>query len=59
VSWNHILISNGTLVRSQIEWTLNLEDKSKFQVVVIYYNDPTGRRAKHFYNKLVHELEDT
>jgi hypothetical protein len=59
VSWNHILISYGTLVRSQIEWTLNLNDKSKFKVVVIYENDPTGRRAKHFYDKLVHALEDT
>ena len=59
MSWNHILISDVTLVKSQIGWTLNLDDKSKFKVVVIYENDPTGRRAKHFYNKLVHELEHT
>ena len=43
---------------AQLEWTLDLDDKSKFKVVVIYEDGPTGRRAKHFYDKLVHELED-
>jgi len=43
---------------AQIEWTLDRDDKSKFKVVVIYEDGPTGRRAKHFYDKLVHELED-
>ncbi len=41
-----------------IEWTLDLDDKSKSKVVVIYEDGPTGRRAKHFYDKLIHELED-
>jgi len=43
---------------AQIEWTPDLDDKSKFKVTVIYEDGPTGRRAKHFYDKLVHELED-
>jgi len=43
---------------AQIEWTPDLDDRSKFKVVVIYEDGPTGRRAKHFYDKLIHELED-
>jgi hypothetical protein len=43
---------------AQIEWTPDLDDKSKFKVAVIYEDGSTGRRAKHFYDKLVHELED-
>jgi hypothetical protein len=46
------------LSEAKIEWTLDLDDKSKFNVVVIYEDGPAGRRAKHFYDKLVHELED-
>jgi hypothetical protein len=46
------------LSEAQIEWTLDLDDKSKFKVVVIYEDGPAGRRAKHFYDKLIHELED-
>ena len=45
------------LSEAQIESTLDLDDKSKFKVVVIYEDGPAGRRAKHFYDKLVHELE--
>jgi hypothetical protein len=43
---------------AQMDLTLDLDDKSKFQAVVIYEDGSTGRRAKHFYDKLVHELED-
>jgi len=43
---------------AQIERTLDLDDKSEFKVVVIYEDGPTGRRAKHFYHKLIRELED-
>jgi hypothetical protein len=43
---------------ARTEWTLDLDDKSKFKVVVIYEDGPTGRRAKHFYDTLVQELED-
>ena len=43
---------------AQIERTLDLDDKSKFKVVVIYEDGFTGKRAKHFYDKLTHELED-
>jgi hypothetical protein len=43
---------------AQIEWTLDLDDKSKYKVVVIYEDGPAGRRAKHFYDKLIHELEE-
>jgi hypothetical protein len=46
------------LSEAKIEWTLDLDDKSKFKVVVIYEDGSAGRRAKHFYDKLVHELED-
>ena len=46
------------LSEAQIEWPLDLDDKSKFKVVVIYEDVPAGRRAKNFYDKLVHELED-
>jgi hypothetical protein len=46
------------LSEAQIEWTLDLDGKSKFKVVVIYEDGPAGRRAKHFYDKLIHELED-
>ena len=46
------------LSEAQIEWTLDLDDKSKFKVVVIYEDGPAGRRAKHFYDKLIHELEE-
>src|SRR5208337_2333960 len=43
---------------AQIERTLDHDDKSKFKAVVIYEDGPTGRRAKHFYDKLIRELED-
>ena len=43
---------------AQIEWTPDLDDKPTFNVVIIYEDGPTGRRAKHFYDKLIHELED-
>jgi hypothetical protein len=46
------------LSEAQIEWTLDLDDKSKYKVVVIYEDGPAGRRAKHFYDKLIHELEE-
>jgi hypothetical protein len=39
-------------------WAPDLDDKPKFKVVIIYEDRPTGRRAKDFYNKLIHELED-
>lgn len=43
---------------AQMDLTLDLDDKSKFKAVVIYEDGSTGRRAKHFYDKLIHELED-
>src|SRR5271166_3466415 len=43
---------------AQMDLTLDLDDKSKFEAVVIYEDGSTGRRAKHFYDKLIHELED-
>ena len=48
----------GLLSEAKIEWAIDLDDKSKFNVVVIYEDGPAGRRAKHFYDKLVQELED-
>jgi hypothetical protein len=35
-----------------------LSDRSKFNVVIIYEDRATGRRAKYFYENFVHELED-
>jgi hypothetical protein len=46
------------LSEAQIECTLDLDDNSKFEVVIIYEDGPAGRRAKHFYDKLLRELED-
>jgi len=43
---------------SQIEGTLDRDDEPTFRVVIIYEDGSTGRRAKLFYEKLVHELED-
>jgi hypothetical protein len=34
-----------------------LSDRPKFSVVIIYEDRGTGRRAKYFYEKLVHELK--
>jgi hypothetical protein len=34
-----------------------LSDRSKFNVVIIYEDRGTGRRAKYFYENLAHELE--
>lgn len=35
-----------------------LGDRPKFNVVIIYEDRATGRRAKYFYDNLIHELED-
>ena len=43
---------------SQIEGTLDRDDEPTFRVVIIYEDGSTGRRAKLFYERLVHELED-
>jgi len=37
---------------------LDLDERSTFSVVIIYQDRDTGRRAKHFYDKLTHALED-
>jgi hypothetical protein len=42
----------------QIEWPPDLDDVPRFNVVILYEDGPTGRRAKRFYDKLIHELED-
>ena len=49
------------MVRSsetRIEWTPDSDDEPAFKVVIIYEDGPTGRRAKLFYDKLIHELKD-
>jgi hypothetical protein len=43
---------------AQTDLILDLDDKSKLKAVVIYEDGSTGRRAKHFYDKLTHALED-
>ena len=35
-----------------------LSDRPKFNVVIVYEDRAAGRRAKHFYDNLIHELED-
>jgi hypothetical protein len=35
-----------------------LNDRPKFNVVIIYEDRAAGRRAKHFYDNLIHDLED-
>jgi len=43
---------------SQIDPIPRWDDEPTFKVVIIYEDGPTGRRAKLFYDKLVHQLED-
>jgi hypothetical protein len=43
---------------SRIEWTSRWAHEPKFKVVIIYEDCPTGKRAKLFYDKLIHQLED-
>ena len=43
---------------TEMEWTPDLDDKPKFNAVIIYEDRPAGRRAKDFYNKLIHDFED-
>jgi hypothetical protein len=43
---------------SQIEWTPRRDDEPTFRVVIIYEDGSTGKRAKLFCDKLIHELED-
>ena len=37
---------------------LDLYDRPKFKVVVVYEDGAAGRRAKHFYDKVIWELVD-
>jgi hypothetical protein len=41
---------------TQIEWLPDLDDMPRFNVVILYEDGPAGRRAKRFYDKLIHEL---
>ena len=43
---------------SQIERPAGWDDEPTFKVVILYEDGPTGRRAKLFYDKLIHKLED-
>jgi hypothetical protein len=38
--------------------TLDLVDRPKFNVVIIYEDIAAGKRAKHFYNRVIRELAD-
>jgi hypothetical protein len=42
---------------TQIEWLPDLDDMPRFNVVILYEDGPAGRRAKRFYDKLIHKLE--
>jgi hypothetical protein len=39
------------------EWTPHRDDVPIFTVVIIYEDVPTGKRAKLFYDKFIHELK--
>ena len=43
---------------SQSEWTPHRDDEPIFKVVIVYEDVPTGRRAKLFYDKFIHELKN-
>lgn len=43
---------------SQSEWTPHRDDEPIFKVVIVYEDVTTGRRAKLFYDKLIHELKN-
>jgi len=43
---------------SQSEWTSHWDEEPIFKVVIVYEDVPTGRRAKLFYDKFIHELEN-
>jgi len=43
---------------SRIEWKARWDHEPKFKVVIVYEDGPTGKRAKLFYDKLIHQLED-
>ena len=38
--------------------TLDLVDRPKFNVVIIYQDSAAGKRAKHFYDRVIRELAD-
>ena len=43
---------------SRIEWTPPWDHEPKFKIVIIYEDGPSGKRAKLFYDKLIHQLKD-
>ena len=43
---------------SESEWTPHRDDEPRFKVVIIYEDVPAGRRAKLFYDKLIHALKN-
>jgi hypothetical protein len=43
---------------SQIGPPPDWDDEPTFKVVILYEDDPTGRRAKSFYHKIIQELVD-
>jgi hypothetical protein len=36
----------------------DLDDRPKFNVVIIYEDSLAGKRAKHFYDRVIRELAD-
>jgi len=43
---------------TEIAWTADRDDEPTCEVAIIYEDAATGRHAKFFYDKLIHELED-
>jgi hypothetical protein len=37
---------------------LDLDERPTFSVVIIYQDRDTGRRAKYFYDKMTHEVDE-
>jgi hypothetical protein len=49
----------SSVLLNPINWqTTNMDEKPTFNVGIIYEDRAAGRRAKHFYDKLIRELVD-
>ena len=43
---------------TEAKGALDLDDRPTFSVVIIYQDRDTGRRAKYFYDKMTHEVDE-
>jgi hypothetical protein len=45
-------------MKTSENWALVADDRPKFNVVILYEDGHTGKRAKHFYDNVIRQLED-